>query len=466
MSVNFHRFTVDFQRVFKEQKVKHEGIAMPSPERCQMSMIIHQLQVKDLTPDSPFPIVFNSSSDTSFIDLCTRTRGPLDADIVKVDLFDLNLAHANGKSERIQLTTSEDYVWRIIDMMNRIIEASSEVGGYNLVLTEDENHGGYIVKIESGDDESEEKAPYTPPQVDQLYNVDLARVSPFALLVSFRRTPDESRYKIARNVRGAALTNYFTRKLKFSIEKAELRFARYENRRLKGPPDRLAESLGAVYASRMKFKVVTLLSAASLQDWKFLAARDNGDDQYVDGDILRATGNLAGKSASMVMRKVGRGIGDGVSNITHSLGDGIEDATGKIGARKIGAGVNSVISGVGDGVGNTLTGVGGGTGKVLKGAGQGIGHVVGGVAGGVFSVGKGIGKGIRHGDAKAVRDGFGKGANQIGGGLAQGAESVVMGTADGVFTAGKGIFKGVKHVGMGLGNAFTGGKKKKDNPER
>lgn len=56
------------------------------------------------------------------------------------------------------------------------------------------------------------------------------------------------------------------------------------------------------------------------------------------------------------MRKVGRGIGDGVSNITHSLGDGIEDATGKIGARKIGAGVNSVISGVGDGVGNTLTG--------------------------------------------------------------------------------------------------------------
>lgn len=74
------------------------------------------------------------------------------------------------------------------------------------------------------------------------------------------------------------------------------------------------------------------------------------------GDILRATGNLAGKSASMVMRKVGKGIGNGVSNMTHSLGDGIEDATGKIGAKKLGAGVNSVISGVGDGVGNTLTG--------------------------------------------------------------------------------------------------------------
>ena len=76
----------------------------------------------------------------------------------------------------------------------------------------------------------------------------------------------------------------------------------------------------------------------------------------VIGDIFRATGNLAGKSASMVFKTVGKGIGNGVSNITHSLGDGIEDATGKIGARKLGAGVNSVISGVGDGVGKTVTG--------------------------------------------------------------------------------------------------------------
>ena len=83
-----------------------------------------------------------SSSGASFIDLCIRTRGPLDAELVKVDLFHLTLAHKEGKSEMIQLTTSEEYVWRIIDMMNRIIEASSEVGGYNLVLVEDERHGG------------------------------------------------------------------------------------------------------------------------------------------------------------------------------------------------------------------------------------------------------------------------------------------------------------------------------------
>jgi hypothetical protein len=74
------------------------------------------------------------------------------------------------------------------------------------------------------------------------------------------------------------------------------------------------------------------------------------------GDILRATGNLAGRSANLVFKRAGQGIGDGVSNLTNRFGDGIEDVTGRIGARKVGAGFNSVLSGVGDGVGHTFTG--------------------------------------------------------------------------------------------------------------
>jgi hypothetical protein len=73
--------------------------------------------------------------------------------------------------------------------------------------------------------------------------------------------------------------------LKFSIDKAKLKFGKYENRSLKGPPDRLLESLGAVYVGRMKFKVLTLLSSASLQDWQFLAARE-GEDAYMEGKGL------------------------------------------------------------------------------------------------------------------------------------------------------------------------------------
>jgi hypothetical protein len=58
----------------------------------------------------------------------------------------------------------------------------------------------------------------------------------------------------------------------------------------------------------------------------------------------------------LVVKKVGQGIGEGVSDLTNLFGDGIEDAASKIGARKVGVGVNSVLSGVGDGVGTTVSG--------------------------------------------------------------------------------------------------------------
>jgi hypothetical protein len=356
-AIIFSRFTFDFQRVFKESVTKSVRDGLLSPERTQISLIVHNVVIKDLTPDTPFPMVFDCSSNISFLDLCIRIRGPLNADLVKVDLFDLNLAHANGISERMTFTTSEDYVWRILDLANRILAASGDFAGVALKLEEDKEHGGFIVKIEDARKSAQQdELKYTPPKSDTLFDVTLAKVSPFTLLVSFRRNPQASRYQKLHAVKGATLTNYFTRKLKFTIDRAELKFARYEDRSLKGPPDRLLESLAAVYISRMKFKLVTLLSAASLQDWRFLAARDTGDDEFVEGDILRATGNLAGRSANAVFEKVSRGLGNGVSDFSHAVGKGIETTTGKVGAGRVGAGVNSVVSGVGDGVGDALIG--------------------------------------------------------------------------------------------------------------
>lgn len=354
-SIIFSRFTFDFQRVFKESRSQ---AARDSPERTQISLIVHDVLIKDLTPDSKFPVVFDCTSNTSFFDLCIRARGPLDADLIQIDLFDLNLEHAKGISEKMILTTSESYVWRLLDLANRILAASGDFAGIALKLEEDKEHGGFVVKIEESQASKQrnDTKKYTPPKGDKLFVVDLARVSPFTLLVSFQRDPQSSRYRKNQNAWGHSLMNYFTRRLKFTIERAELNFARYEDRTLRGPPDRLMETLGAVYMSRMKFKLVTLLSASTLQDWKYLAARDTGDDAYVEGDILRATGNLAGKSASIVFKRAASGLASGVTGLTDAVGNNIERGTEKIGAGRVGAGVNSVITGVGDGVGETLLG--------------------------------------------------------------------------------------------------------------
>lgn len=357
-TISFSRFTVDYQRIFKEETTaqSQSSAAWTSPERAQLSVIVHNFQIKDERPNSQFPIVFDSSSNVSFLDLCIRIRGPSDADLVKVDLFDLNLAHANGISDKIVLNTSEDFVWDLFDLTNRIIAASGELAGFALKLEEDEGHGGFIVSIVDSGNIHQDEVNYTTPKSDKLYNITLARVSPFTLLVTFKRNPEKSRYKKVQKVRGANLMNYFMQRLKFTIERAELKFGRYEERSLKGPPDRLFESLCAVYLSRMKFKLVTLITAASLQDWKYLAARDGGDDEFVEGDLLRATGNLGGRAANHLFKKLGRGLGDGVSGLSHSIGAGIETTTGIIGVGKLGVGVNSVVSGVGDGVGSTIAG--------------------------------------------------------------------------------------------------------------
>jgi hypothetical protein len=264
------------------------------------------------------------------------------------------------------LTTSESYIWRILDLVNRILAASGEVAGFALKFEEDSEHGGYVIKIEDfskARSKDSEKYKYTPPKVDKLYDVALLRVSPFTVVVSFRRSPEMTRYSKISNAPGAAITNYFTRKLKFTIDKAELNFARYEERSLKGPSDRLIETLSTVYMGRMKFKVVSLLSAASLQDWRYLAARDTGDDEYVEGDILRATGNLAGKSAGTVIKAVGQGVGGAVAGVSSFVGEGIEGGASRVGARRLGSGINSVVTGVGHGVGDTLSG-----GEILSGA--------------------------------------------------------------------------------------------------
>ena len=141
------RFTVDFQRIFKEDDQKAHGLGLPSNERSQFSIVIHNVQIKDCSPNTPSPIVFDSSSDKSFFDLCLRTRGPLNADLIRVDLFDLNLAYGDGKAEKIVVNTGEDFVWRILDIANRTIMATAELAGVDLDLTWNEETGKFSVSI-------------------------------------------------------------------------------------------------------------------------------------------------------------------------------------------------------------------------------------------------------------------------------------------------------------------------------
>ena len=353
------RFTVDWQRVFKDDDAKTVNnlrrSVLLSPERSQLSVVIYSILIKDERSQTAYPVVFNSTSRASFIDLCVRIRGPLDSDLIKVDLFDLNLAHAEPHgTQKMYLHTSEDFVWKLLDVADRISEATAELASDGMQLKWDVEHGGYVVVFEKTD-AADETTNYTPPRTGSIYDINKARVSPFILNVSFKRNPQAARYS-NQNVQGGAIVKYFTQRLKFQISDAELDFAVYETNNLKGPSDRLIEVLQAVYLSRIKMKLVSIMSAASFQDWKTLANRTEGGDDFMEGDLVRVAGNLAGKTANMVFKNVGKGMGNSVVKATSAVGNSFEHATAKVGARAVGAGVNSIISGVGGGVNESITG--------------------------------------------------------------------------------------------------------------
>ena len=461
-----HRFTVDYQRIFKDDEVESKTKTTPlvSPERTQLAVIIHSVRITDCDPNAVSPTVLESSTQSPFFDLCIRTRGSHSADLVKVDLIDLNMSYANGKADCIVISTGEDFLWRLFDVAHRTLEATAALAGVDIELEWDEEKGAFNVSTVEVDRGSADylhdfrsKEVYQPPRSDTLYDIRTARISPVSFLVSFKRQPSLSRYQLVKGVRGAKLMNYATTRLKFTVDKADIRFAGYITKNVKGPPDRLIEMVTAVYSSRMKLKLVTLLNSVTLQDWRYLSGREDLGDEYVEGDIFRLTGNLAGRSAGYVLKKVGQGLGDGVSTFTASVGDEIQRSSERVGAGAVGASVNSVVSGLGDGVGSSIKGVGAGSGKLFRGAGKGIGQAIGGVGGGVLLAAKGIGKGITTGDGSAVISGLGDGLNSMGTGIGRGVETAALGATDGVLTAGQGLVSGVGSVGRGIGNAFRVG---------
>jgi len=143
-----HRFTIDLQRIFKEDgEEKVKGMGLPSSERAQFSVVVHNVRITDCSPNTESSVVFDSMSDKSFFDLCVRTRGPLTADLIRVDLFDLNLAYRDGKAEKIVVNTGEDFVWRLLDIANRTMLATADLAGVDLDLKWDDEAGKFSVSV-------------------------------------------------------------------------------------------------------------------------------------------------------------------------------------------------------------------------------------------------------------------------------------------------------------------------------
>lgn len=347
------RFTLDYQKLFKED-------AKMDAARSQFSAIIHSIHVSDCTADKETSFLSSSFDDHNFLDMRVRTRGSGDAGLAKIDLLEIKIAHSDRKANPVVINTNEAFLWNLLDIASRTNSAISEFTSTDTNVEWNEDTQSFRVQavdIENDDDDDVElDGTYRAPRSDMLVSVKKMYVWPSAFLVSFRRNPQSSRYHHVKNVKSAKFVTYFIQKLNFTVDKAHLHFAGFSCTNMKGPPDRIIDSVKAFYLSQIKKKLFILLTATSIDEWRLLSGRDDGKESYVEGDILRTTGNLAGRSAGYLVKKVGQGIGKGLSAGTAEVGNGIQTISEAIGVGAVGAGVNSLVSGIGEGVGSTVEG--------------------------------------------------------------------------------------------------------------
>ena len=172
----------DYQRIFKKEEPSSDII-----ERSQVALIIDSIKAVDCYEGSLFPVVVDSPFSKSFLNILIRFRNDHRSDILKVDLIDFNIGFKSGTKYKIILGTSEEFVWKLLDVMNRISHAVAK-------MTEDlvaDNNVDYKyindLGVESDDDEDlnddalevdhiiSEEGCYSPPQSDLLFDIKIAR---------------------------------------------------------------------------------------------------------------------------------------------------------------------------------------------------------------------------------------------------------------------------------------------------
>ena len=123
-----------------------------------------------------------------------------------------------------------------------------------------------------------------------------------------------------------------------------------------GPRNEFVSLIKTFYKSELSFKILTLLSAATFQEWDTLAGREDGKDEYVEGDGVRMVGNVVGKSADFLFKGAGYGLGAGIGFIASTIGSGVKVGASAVGADEVGEGLDEGLTGLGEGIGDAVKG--------------------------------------------------------------------------------------------------------------
>lgn len=257
LTLSFTGWAIDLSGAFRG------GVNKFDYGTATLTMIAKNFQVLDDAESAVFPVVFESSAeDADFMNLSVNMFVPVKGNALHVDLVDIKVAQQDNIPDKLVFQTSESFLWRLLDVSREMRAASSGLSGKVVDLFWNEEEDCYEVLIKEKRNEADELK-HKPASVDIIFDVAKARVSPFGLVLTFKREPQIARY--GSDGQTAGFLNFLKTKLKFTLKEAELHFGQYVTRNVKGPPSRLLSELSVVYKSRTKMKFLTLLSAIKFE---------------------------------------------------------------------------------------------------------------------------------------------------------------------------------------------------------
>ncbi len=223
--VKFDDITVDFQRILKPTETTNT-----MEELSQIRFIVNKVVINDCTMGSSFPSIIDTSDHmSSLLDMTVKLQKS-DQENININSFDLKLWHAENKEEdRLVFRTSEQFVWALLDFVNKISVSVTDVNNIDVKLYWDEENYKFRTLIdlvfEPDHDKIFTEEKYQTASKKKLLRIQNFLISPIVFELSFKRYPDYERYQSTMN---ATFLSYFITNLKFTINKAKLNIPGYK----------------------------------------------------------------------------------------------------------------------------------------------------------------------------------------------------------------------------------------------
>jgi len=248
--LTFEEVDIIYHRIFlfenhygaiKESEVEAQS-GCESFQHSKISLNVNRFSMTDTDPGKPSQEVFTSDpTNSKFMELSIYIRSTENEDIFHIDMIDLNLWNENKKAIKVQVDTSDNFVYRFVGFVFNLVKCKKD-------STKFLNEGGYnaMPKFRNADHYSmDDQSSFFNP----ILKVKMIRVSPLDIKVNIKSS--ESQLECVTEIHPTILKR-FMRKIEVPFE-MELQLSEFSAHDIQGYLGHIYDTTKTIYSSKLRY---------------------------------------------------------------------------------------------------------------------------------------------------------------------------------------------------------------------